>query len=175
MADLILVGVITAAHGIRGEVKLRSFTADPEALPSYNPLQTAGGKALEVSRMRAQKDGFIASLKGVNDRNAAEALRGTELFVPRKRLPAPDDDELYVADLIGLTVKLKGGSVLGEVVGFPNYGASDLLDVKVQGRKDSVLIPYADPFVLETDLEARTITVDLPEDYLSDGKGERDA
>ena len=96
-----LVGVITGAHGIRGEVKLRSFTATPDALARYAPLTTATGGTIEIAKLRPQKDGFIAVLKGVTDRNAAEALKGTELFVPRDRLPAPGAGEVYVADLIG--------------------------------------------------------------------------
>ena len=162
--DRVLVGVITAAHGIRGEVKLRSFTARPDAIAGYSPLETAAGAKLEVLRMRVQKDGFIASLKGVTDRNAAEALRGMELFVPRERLPETEDDEVYVHDLIGLPVHLADGSRLGEIVDVADYGAGDLIDVKVEGRKDTVLIPFADQYVLET-AEDR-IVVDLPEGFL---------
>jgi 16S rRNA processing protein RimM len=152
---MVLVGAITGAHGIRGEVKLRSFTADPAAIASYSPLETAAGR---------NKEGVIAILKGVTDRNAAEALRGTELFVPRERLPEPEDDEVYVHDLIGLPVHLRDGSLLGEIVDVADYGAGDLIDVKVEGRKDTVLIPFADQYVLET-AEDR-IVVDLPEGFL---------
>lgn len=166
--DLVLVGLIIGAHGIRGEVKLRSFTADPQAIASYSPLETAKGKAVEVTRLRPSKDGFIAILKGVTDRNAAETLRGTELFVPRDRLPEPDDDEVYVHDLIGLPVHLADGSVLGEVIGVENFGASDLIDVKIEGRKDTVLIPFADGYVLEAD--ADKLVVDLPEGFLDEGQ-----
>ena len=162
--DMVLVGAITAAHGIRGDVKLRSFTADPAAIASYSPLETASGRKIEIARLRAQKDGFIAILKGVTDRNAAEALRGTELFVPRERLPEPEDDEVYVHDLIGLAVHLADGSALGEIVDVADYGAGDLIDVKVAGRKDTVLIPFAPQYVLET-AEDR-IVVDLPEGFL---------
>lgn len=164
--DMVLVGAITGAHGIRGEVKLRSFTADPAAIASYSPLETAAGKRIEIARVRPQKEGFIAILKGVTDRNAAEALRGTELFVPRERLPEPDEDEVYVHDLIGLAVHLADGSLLGEIVDVADYGAGDLIDVKVEGRKDTVLIPFAPQYVLET-AEDR-IVVDLPEGFLAD-------
>lgn len=161
--DLVSVGVITGAHGIRGEVKLRSFTADPQAIASY-PLQTAGGGRIEIGTLRTQKDGFIAVLKGVTDRNAAEALRGTELFVPRATLPEAEAGEVYVHDLIGLPVQLAGGVKLGEVVGVENYGAGDLIDVKIEGQKDTVLIPFAGGYMLKTDKEK--IVVDLPEGYL---------
>jgi len=162
--DMVLVGAITGAHGIRGEVKLRSFTADPSALAAYSPLETAKGARIEIQRMRPQKDGFIAILKGVTDRNAAEALRGTELFVPRERLPEPEDDEVYVHDLIGLPVHLADGSLLGEIVDVADYGAGDLIDVRVEGRKDTVLIPFADQYVLEADGEK--VIVALPEGFL---------
>ncbi len=161
---MILVGAITGAHGIRGEVKLRSFTADPAAIASYSPLETAKGAKVEITKLRLQKDGFIASLKGVTDRNAAEALRGTELFVPRERLPETDDDEVYVHDLIGLPVHLADGSLLGEIVDVADYGAGDLIDVKVEGRKDTVLIPFASQYVLEVD--GSKVVVELPEGYL---------
>ena len=161
---MVLVGAITGAHGIRGEVKLRSFTAEPGAIASYSPLETAKGAKIEIVRLRPQKDGFIAILKGVTDRNAAEALRGTELFVPRARLPEPEKDEVYVHDLIGLAVHLADGSRLGEIVDVADYGAGDLIDVKVDGRKDTVLIPFASQYVLEADGER--IVVDLPEGYL---------
>ena len=162
--DMVLVGAITGAHGIRGEVKLKSFTADPAAIASYSPLETAAGARIEIARVRPNKDGFIAVLKGVTDRNAAEALRGTELFVPRERLPEPDEDEVYVHDLIGLPVHLADGSPLGEIVDVADYGAGDLIDVKVEGRKDTVLIPFASQYVL--DANGEKVVVDLPEGYL---------
>jgi 16S rRNA processing protein RimM len=162
--DMVLVGVITGAHGVRGEVKLRSFTADPGSIASYSPLETAQGARVEIARLRPQKDGFIANLKGVTDRNAAEAMKGIELFVPRQRLLEPDEHEVYVHDLIGLAVHLADGSLLGEVVDVADYGAGNLIDVRVEGRKDTVLIPFADQYVRQVDGER--IVVDLPEGFL---------
>lgn len=168
--DLVSVGVITGAHGIRGEVKLRSFTAIPAAIAAYSPLHTAAGKAVDIVKLRPQTDGFIAVLTGVADRDAAEALKGTELFVPRSRLPEPAAGEVYLRDLVGLAVWLTDGGKFGEVVATPNYGAGDLLDVKVEGRHDTLLIPFAKNFVVEIDAVARRITVDLPEGFLDDGE-----
>ena len=162
-SDLVLVGVIAGAHGIRGEVKLRSFTADPQAIATY-PLETADGRRIEVVKLRPQKDGFIAILKGVTDRNAAEALRGVELFVPRSGLPEPQDGEVYIHDLIGLSVFLVDGARLGDVVGIENYGAGDLIEVKIEGRSETVLIPFADAFVVAAD--AQKVVVDLPAGFL---------
>jgi 16S rRNA processing protein RimM len=149
-------------------VKLKSFTADPEAIATYNPLETAKGAKVEIARLRAQKDGFIANLKGVTDRNAAEALARTELFVPRARLPEPEDDEVYIHDLIGLPVLQANGTTLGEIVGVENYGAGDLIDVKVEGRKETVLIPFAETFVVEADAEK--VVIDLPEGFLDEAE-----
>jgi 16S rRNA processing protein RimM len=163
-SDLVLVGTITGAHGIRGEVKLRSFTEDPVSIASYSPLATAKGAKIEIVKVRPQKEGLLAILKGVTDRNAAEALKGTELFVPRERLPEPEDDEVYVHDLIGLPVHLADGSLLGEIVDVADYGAGDLIDVKVEGRRDTVLIPFADQYVVAADGEK--IVVELPEGFL---------
>jgi 16S rRNA processing protein RimM len=169
--DVVLAGVITGAHGIRGEVKLRSFTGQPEAIAGYSPLETAAGRQVEIVRLRAQKDGFIAVLKGVADRNAAEALRGTELFVPRARLPEPAAGEVYLDDLIGLAV-FDGETRLGEVVGVDNFGASDLLDVAIVGQRETVYIPFAESFVKAVDAKAGRIVVALPDGYLGeDGEG----
>lgn len=168
--DMVLVGHISGAHGIKGEVKLRSFTEDPQAIAAYSPLETAKGGKVEIARLRPQKDVFIAILKGVADRNAAEALKGTDLYVPRERLPEPEDGEVYIHDLIGLPVKLPDGAHLGEIVGVENYGASDLIDVKIDGRTSTVLIPFADGYVLEADGEK--VVVDLPEGFLDEGERE---
>ncbi|MFN4141115.1 ribosome maturation factor RimM [Aestuariivirga sp.] len=162
--DWVLVGAITGAHGIRGEVKLRSFTAEPDAIAGYSPLETSRGVTVEIVRLRPQKDGFIAVLKGVSDRNAAEALKGTELFVPRERLPQPAEDEVYVHDLLGLPVLLADGTLLGEIVDVADYGAGDLIDVKLAGRDGTVLIPFAAQYVLAA--EGGKVVVDLPEGFL---------
>ena len=142
--DLVSVGVITGAHGIRGEVKLRSFTAAPDALVRYAPLKTATGGTIEIAKLRPQKDGFIAVLKGVTDRNAAEALKGTELFVPRDRLPATRTRTKSMWQTSSACrVRAHRRHALGQIVDVANYGAGDLIDVKVEGRKDTVLIPFA--------------------------------
>ena len=165
--DLVSVGVIVGAHGIRGEVKLKSFTGEPAAIAGYGPLATGTGERFEIVKLRPQKDGFIAVLKGVTDRDRAEALKGTELFVARERLPQPEKGEVYLRDLIGLAV-MSGGARLGEVVAVQNYGAGDLLDVKMPDRKDTVLIPFAKGFIVATDVAGGKIVIDLPEGYLEE-------
>ncbi len=164
--DLVSVGVITGAHGIRGEVKLTSFTAQPETIAAYGPLQTQTGGKIEIVKLRPRTDGFIATLKGVADRDRAEALKGTELFVARELLPEPSGDEVYLRDLIGLGVWLKDGRHLGEVVNVADYGAGPLLDIKLLDRNETVLIPFAKSFITETDLAKEKIVADLPDGYL---------
>jgi 16S rRNA processing protein RimM len=161
--DLVLMGVITGAHGIKGAVKLRSFTANPRDIASYGPLQSRNGEAFEILRLKPAKDDFICTLKTVTDRNRSEALKGTELFVARERLPKPGDDEIYHHDIIGLPVHAMDGSHVGEVRGIENFGAGDLLDVAMPGRADTLLIPFAPPFAQVKD---NAVVIDLPDGYL---------
>lgn len=166
----VLAGVITAAHGIKGEVKLKSFTAEPEAIASYGPLLTARGESLEIEKLRAQKEGFIAVLKGVRDRNRAETLKGAELFLRRAQLPEPDGDEVYLTDLIGMTAVSVSGEKFGTVIAVPNYGAGDLLEIRRDGIKETVLVPFAEDYVPKIDLDKAELTLDLPETYLDEGE-----
>ena len=163
--DAVLIGRIIGAHGVRGEVKLRSFTAEPAAIGDYSRLQTAAGSAVKILKLRPGTNGFLATLEGVRNRDDAEALKGTELFVPRKLLEELPGDQVYLGDLVGMGVWMKG-KLLGTVAGIANYGAGDLLDVKVEGLKDTVLIPFSEKFVVSTDLEGGTIVVDLPEGFM---------
>lgn len=165
--DLVLIGRITGAHGIKGEVKLQSFASEPEAIAHYRALQTGDGATVEIERLRPQNEGFIATLKGVGDRNRAEALAGMELFIDRAALPAPGEDESYIHDLVGIAVVSRDGSVFGKVADVVNYGAGDLLDIARPGEA-SVLVPFSDAFVPDVDLAKGQITIDLPEGYLDE-------
>ncbi|CAN5380550.1 ribosome maturation factor RimM [soil metagenome] len=167
---LVLLGVVTAAHGIKGEVKLRSFTADPKAVASYGPLVSKSGETIEIERLRPEKDGFIAVLKGVRDRTRAETLRGTELFVPRGRLPAVKEGEIYVHDLVGLDAVLGDGTVLGEMIGTRNFGAGELLEIRRAGASDTVFVPMTPDFIAAIDIAERRILLDLPDGYLDEGE-----
>ena len=166
--DMVLVGVITGAHGIKGEVKLKSFTSEPLSIGRYGPLQSLSGQSFEITKLKAAKDGFIAVLKGVGDRNEAEALKGVELFVAREKLPKLKNNETYAHDLMGLDVILENGSKLGKLVAMPNYGAGDLLEVAVNGSAETILIPFTNAFVPQTDFTSRKIIVSLPEGYLDE-------
>jgi 16S rRNA processing protein RimM len=156
----ICVARLGAAHGVRGEVKLWSFTADPAAVAAYGPFDTADGRVVEIEALRPAKDFFVARLKGVADRTAAEQLRNVELFVPRERLPAPQDgDEFYHADLIGLAVVDASGAALGNVVALHNFGAGDIIEVRRAERRDTVMLPFTQAAVPEIDVAGGRIVV----------------
>jgi 16S rRNA processing protein RimM len=167
MERMVAVGVITGAHGVKGEVKLRSFTADPLAIAGYNPLETETRGPIEIVKLRAGTDGMIAALKGVSDRDHAEALKATQLFVPRSRLPEPNVGEVYLGDLVVLVV-LNGETRLGEVIAVPNFGAGYLLEVKIEARRDTIFIPFTEGFVKGVDIAGRTIVIELPGDFLDE-------
>ena len=170
--DQVLVGVIVGAHGIKGEVKLKSFTSDPLSIGRYGPLHSTSGQQFEITKLKATKDDFIASLKNVNDRNEAELLKGVELFIAREKLPKLKTHETYAHDLMGLDVVLESGGKLGKLVGMPNYGAGDLLEVAVDGNTDTVLIPFTNAFVPQNDFTNGKIIVNLPDGYLDAGEQE---
>lgn len=129
--NLIFVAQVGAAHGVRGEVKVTTFTADPMALAAYKTLMRQDGSpALTIASARPSKSGIVARLKGVDDRNAAEALRGLKLYISRDSLPEPDEDEFYLADLVGLSVETAEGEVLGKVKTIQDFGAGDLLEIQ---------------------------------------------
>lgn len=160
----LLMGRIGAPHGVRGEVKLTSFTVDPLAIARYGPLGTnRPGLTLEIVSARAVSKGIVARLKGVADRTAAEALRGVELYVERSALPAvTDPDEFYYADLIGLEARLTDGSVIGTVSAIPNYGAGDLIEVRDGRTGDTYLYPFTRVVVPDVRLGEGYLVIDPP-------------
>lgn len=164
-ADQICVGAIAGAFGVRGEVRLKSFCAEPAGIADYAPLTAEDGRTFDVKILREVKGGFAVRLSGVSDREAAEALKGTRLYAPRERLPALPDDEYYHADLIGLVVVDTGGADLGKVRAVHDFGAGDVLDV-VGGEKPQML-PFTRAVVPTVDLEAGRLVADLEE--LGDG------
>jgi 16S rRNA processing protein RimM len=162
--DRICVAQIGAAHGLRGEVRLRSFTQDPEAIASYGPLESEDGKRrFTVEALRAVKDHFIARFADIKDRNAAETLTNLKLYVPRDRLPPVEDDEtFYYADLIGLAAVLEDGAPLGTVTAVHNFGAGDLVEIAPAAGGEPMLLPFSDTVVPTVDLKARRIVVVPP-------------
>jgi 16S rRNA processing protein RimM len=173
----IQMAVIGAAHGIRGELRVKSFTGDPLALGNYGPLYARDGRVFEVLDIRPADTVAVVRFKGISDRSAAEALTGTELFVDRSALPAEEDeDDFYHADLIGLAVKDDTGAAIGKVAAVQNFGGGDILDLTLGARK-GVLIPFTKAAVPEVSVAGGYIRVDpvaagLIED--EDGDGEPD-
>lgn len=160
----VLLGYIAGAHGIRGEVLVKSFTDDPADIAAYGPLSNeAGTRTVTLTKVRVATKGVIAMVEGVADRDAAEALKGTQLYVERAMLPEPEDDEFYYEDLIGLDVVTTDGTTIGTVVAIQNYGAGDLIEYRLVGQKRTELLPFIEKFVPEVDLEAGRVTVVLPE------------
>ena len=159
----VCLGQIGAAHGVRGEVRLRSFTADPAAIANYGPLETEDGRVIEIQSLRPAKDHFVATLSGVADRNAAAALVSVKLYVPRERLPKPEEpDEFYHADLVGLAVVDRAGQQLGTVVAIHNFGAGDLIEVRQAEGAPTQLLPFDAATVPEIDVAAGRMVVELP-------------
>lgn len=167
MTDLVCVGAIAGAFGVHGEVRLKSFTAEPEAIADYAPLTTEdGARRFDVEITREIKQGFAARLSGVLTKEQADALRGTRLYAPRDRLPSLPDDEYYHADLIGLAVVDTGGAEIGTVRAVHNHGATDLLELILTGQGKTVLLPFTRAAVPTVDLTAGKIVADPPEGLL---------
>lgn len=165
----ICVAKIGAAHGIRGDVKLWPLTADPTAFADYGALESEDGKRVfEFSRVKPAGNFLIAHIKGVDDRNAAEKLVHTELYVSRENLPDTEDGEFYYADLVGLKAVNPAGDVIGEVAAMHNFGAGDLVELRLAGKRDTVLIAFTENTVPQIDIAGAKITVDLPNEIEAD-------
>jgi 16S rRNA processing protein RimM len=163
-AGRVVLGVITGAHGVRGEVRLKSFTSSPAAIATYGAVGLGdSGQETVIRRLRPSGEDFIAALEGVTERSAAEGLKGCLVHVARDRLPPPAEDEVYVSDVIGLQVYLKDGSLLGEVAAVTDFGAGDLLEIKSAVRRNTIMIPFVAAMVPEVDMAKRRIVVDPPE------------
>jgi 16S rRNA processing protein RimM len=159
----IILGHITGAHGIKGDVMVRTYTEDPEALGAYGPLADGEGKgAFVISSVRLTPKGAIIRIKGVDDRTSAERLKGIALTVARDALPVADDGQYYHADLIGMEAVTPAGALFGTVVAIQNFGAGDLLEVKLAGKRDTELLPFTDPVVPHVDVAGRRLTVVMP-------------
>jgi len=157
-----MLGVITGAHGVRGEVKVKPFTETPRALGRYREFtDETGARAFKLA-VRGEARGLtIARIDGVDDRNAAEALKGVRLFVARDRLPKAKRGEVYIADLVGLAAVDRTGAAVGRIKSVLNYGAGDVLEIERPGL-EALLLPFSDRMVPELDVAGGRVVVDPP-------------
>jgi 16S rRNA processing protein RimM len=164
MSGDILLGVVIGAQGLSGEVKVKTFTAAIENLRGYGPLYAQGGREFIVASARhAKADIAVVRFKGVDDRNAAEALKGTELRVARDALPPTEDDEFYHADLVGLRAEDAEGRALGTVKGIHNFGAGDVIEIERADGGD-IFLPFTRETVPTVDLKSSRIVIAVQED-----------
>jgi 16S rRNA processing protein RimM len=158
----ILLGIVGAAHGVRGEVRVKSYSADPADLCRYGPLTAEDGRRFEVVSLRPARDVVVVRFKGLDDRNAAEALNGVKLFVDRAALPEPDDeDEFLHADLIGLRAETQQGEQLGHVSAIHNFGGGDVIEVR-PARGESLLFAFTRAVVPVIDIAGGRIVIAPP-------------
>ncbi|MDB5647246.1 ribosome maturation factor RimM [Methylobacterium sp.] len=170
--SLVRMGEFGRAHGLNGEVRLKSYTGDPQAIGAYGPLIGGDGRRVELTDLRraggASADLLVVRVKGVADRTGAEALNRLALYLPRERLGiAADEDEFFTADLVGLTVIDTAGVVLGTVADVPNYGGGDLLEIKPALGGATALLPFTKTFVPTLQIAEGRIVVDPPEDLFA--------
>lgn len=169
--DHVCVGVISGSFGVRGEVRLKSFCAEPSDIGSYGALSTEDGATkYDIKLTRPVKSGYAAQLTGVTSKEAADGLRGTRLYAARSVLPNLPDDEYYHADLVGLTVLDTGGAQIGKVASVANHGAGDILEVSGPGLGNGLLLPFTLAAVPTVDLATGRVIVDIPDGLLADGK-----
>jgi 16S rRNA processing protein RimM len=175
MAAQICIARIGAAHGVRGAVKLWTFTEDPLAVKAYGPLVTKDGtRSFEVATAREANGHLVATLKGIATREDAERLNGLELYIAREKLPATDDNEYYHADLIGLAAVTPANEPLGRVTAIHNFGAGDIIEIAPLGGA-TLLLPFTNAVVPSVDLEAGRVVVELPDEIAGDDPSSADA
>ena len=171
----ILLGVVGGAHGIKGEVRIKSFTEDPTDIKAYGPLFDAKGNKYTIRTARIQKNVVVVTINEISDRNGAELLNGTELFVDRSALPEDDEDEFYQSDIVGMAVESVEGTAIGTVIAFHDFGAGEVIEIKPE-RGSSVMIPFSEAAVPDIDVERRVMIVEpLAAGLVSDPEAEAEA
>jgi 16S rRNA processing protein RimM len=166
MSDRIIVGTLGGAFGVSGEVRLKSFCADPAAIGDYAPLSTEDGATFPMLVLTGQiKGGFTGRVQGIETKEDADALRNVSLYAARSKLPSLPDDEYYYADLVGLTVVDTGNEILGTVKAVENHGAGDIIEINLTGQSNTMLLPFTHAIVPTVDIGAGRIIVDPPETF----------
>ncbi|MBM3576491.1 MAG: ribosome maturation factor RimM [Alphaproteobacteria bacterium] len=166
----VLLGRFGAPHGVRGEIRLQSFTSDPLAIADYDGLtDKSDARNFKLLSVRPQgKDMLVVKVEGVDDRNGAEALNGVELYLPREKLPAPEEDEFYIADLVGLRAETPDGETIGVIVAVRNFGAGDILEVAPIQGGETLMFPFAKAVVPIVDIKAARVIVEPPAEIEED-------
>jgi 16S rRNA processing protein RimM len=161
---LIAIGVFGAPHGVKGELRAKSYTDDPKALGAYGEVaDAAGARRFKILSLRPLKDEMVVlRLEGINDRDAAAALTGVEIFARRENMPPPDDEEFYLADLIGLSATTPNGDAIGRIVAVSNFGAGDILEIAPKDGGETVLYPFTKAVALQIDLAGGRIVIVPP-------------
>jgi len=159
--NLIVVGVITNVHGIKGMVKVKSFTDNADQLFEYNPLFDKDGNIIEIKKQGITKELYLASIKGVKDCNTAELLKGTELFINQNQLLELKQGEYYNSKLIGLDVMDNNNNKIGTVIDIHNYGGGDLVDIKFNDNEKSELFLFTNDIV-EVNIEKNFLVLEIP-------------
>ena len=164
-AGLVLLGRIGAAQGLRGEVRITTFTEIPENIAAYGPLRDAKGRSFIIETLRPAKGTqVVVRLGGIDDRSAAEALNGVELYIEKALLPEPEEGEWYFDDLIGLKAISLEGAEIGEIASVQNFGAGDLLEIRLSEGRRIVFVPFTQAAVPEVDVKAGRVVVIMPEE-----------
>ena len=167
----VLLGVVLGAHGLKGEVKVKTFTDSPSSVGAYGPVTAGDGRQFLIAAARVSKPGeAIVTLKGIADRNAAESLKGQRLYIPRAALPEPEDEEFYHVDLIGLAVEDETGKALGRVRGIHNFGAGDVVEIEAPSG-DISFIPFTREAVPTVDIPRRRLVVAPPREIEGEPRG----
>ena len=173
---LIPLGIFGAPHGVRGELRVKSYTGDPKALGAYGALTDRAGKSVfSLTALRPLKDDMlVVRLAGIDSREAAQRLTGGELFARRAQLPPPSDDEFYHDDLVGLEAVTREGDRLGEVVALRNFGAGDILEIAPGPGAETVLLPFTKAVAIDIDFDKRRLVIVPPVEIdgeMRDGEG----
>jgi 16S rRNA processing protein RimM len=173
-AGLVCLGVVLGAHGVRGAVRIKSFAMNVSDIAAYGPLQSEdGGTRFQLTVRGVSRGAVLAEIDGIDRREAAEALQGTRLYVPREALPDTEEDEYYHADLIGLSARTASGEAYGVVRGIYDYGAGDVIEIERE-KDRSILFPFTRDNVPEIDLAAGSLVIDPPAETEAGDGGEAD-
>ncbi|HUK59634.1 MAG TPA: ribosome maturation factor RimM [Stellaceae bacterium] len=170
----VLLGIITAPHGVKGLVRVKSFTGEPDALTRYGALESEAGAPVALALVGMAKGVVLARIQGIADRDEAERMKGTRLYLPRAALPEPEPEEFYHADLLGLAAELADGTVIGRVRAVHNFGAGDSIEIAREGTAPLV-VPFTRAVVPVVELEKGRIVVAPPEGLLAPAREDAEA